>query len=271
MIESFPKILLTAPGGAQAVISLYGAHVTSWITPDGRERLFMSQRADFRPGAALRGGVPVIFPQFSGMGPLPKHGFARTSMWGPLGTRHESPGTATARFCLRDSDETCALWDHRFRLDLAVTVGGPRLEIGLQVANPGAQPFTFTAALHTYLRVDDIDAVTIAGLEGRAYREYGVDGVQDAAPLRIVGEVDRIYWQVPGPIVLHDGGHTVQVTASGFPDAVIWNPGPEKADALADMEPDGYRHMVCIEAAVIGNPVTLASGGVWHGSQALLI
>jgi glucose-6-phosphate 1-epimerase len=61
----------------------------------------------------------------------------------------------------------------------------------------------------------------------------------------------------------------MRVTASGFPDTVIWNPGPEKAAALVDMEPDGYRSMLCIEAAVIGQPVKLEPGAAWRGTQTL--
>jgi glucose-6-phosphate 1-epimerase len=61
--DDFPKVRLSAPDGACADVFLHGGHVASWQTPDGQERLFFSQRAQFGPGAALRGGVPVIFPQ----------------------------------------------------------------------------------------------------------------------------------------------------------------------------------------------------------------
>lgn len=269
MAGPFPKITLATPDSAQAAIYLHGAHVASWITPDGRERLFISERADFQPGAALRGGVPVVFPQFSGLGSLPKHGLVRTTSWEWLGTETGESGTETAHFRLRDSEQTRALWNHAFQLDLAVTVGGPQLHMALHVANTGAAPFTFTAALHTYLRVDDIAAVTVEGLENLPYRQFGIDAVQDDTPLRIRGETDRIYWAVPGPIRLCEADHTVQVTASGFPDAVVWNPGPEKTAALPDMAPDGYQRMLCIEAASIGAPVTLPPGAVWDGSQTL--
>src|SRR5436305_1852990 len=76
-----PKLILVAPDGARAEIYLHGAHVTSWIPAGDGERLFLSASSAFRPGAAIRGGVPVVFPQFSDRGPLPKHGFARTSEW----------------------------------------------------------------------------------------------------------------------------------------------------------------------------------------------
>ena len=62
----------------------------------------------------------------------------------------------------------------------------------------------------------------------------------------------------------------MRVTARGFPDAVIWNPGPEIADALVDMEPEGYRSMLCIEAAVIGQPVRLEPSTMWRGTQTLV-
>ena len=63
-------------------VYLHGAHVTSWKPArDHDERLFLSERSEFRAGTAIRGGIPVIFPQFAAEGPLPRHGFARTSEW----------------------------------------------------------------------------------------------------------------------------------------------------------------------------------------------
>jgi glucose-6-phosphate 1-epimerase len=181
----------------------------------------------------------------------------RASAWQYLGAETGAAGSAVARFQLRDTQETRRLWDHGFRLDLAVAVGGPGLDIGLQVTNTDAQPFDFTAALHTYFRVQDIAAVMVEGLGGLPYREFGADGIQHESELHITGEIDRIYWNVPGPVTLHDTGQTVRVTAGGFPDAVVWNPGPDKGATLSDLEPEGYRHMLCIEAAVIGQPVGL--------------
>lgn len=267
----FPKILSVTEDGAQTEIYLHGGHVASWRTPDGRERLFLSPKTVLGHSAALRGGIPVVFPQFSGNGPLIKHGFARLVPWEWTGTQTNPAGTATTRLKLRETDETRHIWDHAFQLELTVTVGGAQLEITMQAANTGVQPFAFTAALHTYLHVDDLAAVSVEGLEGRPYREFDVDYVQPQSPLRIEGEVDRIYWNVPGPVTMRDGSQTIQVTAKGFPDAVVWNPGPEKCSTLVDMEPEGYRHMLCIEAVAIGHPVTLAPGEVWSGSQTLSV
>jgi len=148
-------------------------------------------------------------------------------------------------------------------------VGGFQFEVGLDVTNTGSQPFEFNAALHTYQRVDAIEAISVEGLEGRPYREFGVDGVEPDAPLRIQGEVDRIYWAVPGPITVREGARAMLVSARGFPDAVVWNPGPVLATRLPDMEPDGYRTMLCVEAVAIGAPVRLAPGASWQGAQTL--
>src|SRR5258705_11634652 len=81
-VGGLPLVKLRAADGATADVYLHGAHVTSWRpTPGDEERLFLSARSEFRPGTAIRGGIPVIFPQFAAEGPLVRHGFARTSEW----------------------------------------------------------------------------------------------------------------------------------------------------------------------------------------------
>src|SRR6478735_9573563 len=101
-LGGLPGIRLYGPGGAQATILRHGAHVTSWATADGRERLFLSERAVLAPGKAIRGGVPIVFPQFSGRGTLPKHGFARVLPWEFAGAERQDDGRACAEFLLVD-------------------------------------------------------------------------------------------------------------------------------------------------------------------------
>ena len=76
-----PAMHLRAPDGAQATVLLHGAHTVSWIPAGDQERLYLSPLAVAGPGQSVRGGVPVIFPQFNAQGPLPRHGFARDRAW----------------------------------------------------------------------------------------------------------------------------------------------------------------------------------------------
>ena len=62
-------VRLRGEDGASALVALHGAHLLSWIPADGCERLFLSERARYDAGAAIRGGVPVIFPHFAARGP----------------------------------------------------------------------------------------------------------------------------------------------------------------------------------------------------------
>ena len=134
-----PKLTLTAPDGARAEVYLYGAHVTSWIPAGGagEERLFMSRVSAFKPGAPIRGGVPLVFPQFGGGGPLPLHGIIRIQSW-ELAALDECDGRATATLRLVDSDATRALWPHAFQTELTVTVGGNELIVMLAVVRTRA-------------------------------------------------------------------------------------------------------------------------------------
>lgn len=271
-------ITLTASGGARAVVLPQGAQVVSWTPADGEERLFLSQHPSGGPGG-LRGGVPVIFPQFGGFGSLPFHGFARGLLWDlvaaashPDDGRPHGPGDgeAMAEFALRDSEATRAVWPHAFRATLTVHAGGPRLRVALGVTNTGAQPFSFTAALHTYIRVADLAQTTLEGLAGLRYFDHqngDVMRMESEPRVGFNGPVDRIYYGVPGAIVAHEPGRQLRIEAAGFPDAVVWTPW---TGAVKNLESDGYRHFVCVEAAAVQTPITLAPGGRWRGEQTLI-
>jgi glucose-6-phosphate 1-epimerase len=267
-----PLVSIRADDGATAEIRRHGAHVTSWRpAPAGEERLFLSATSEFTEGTAIRGGVPIIFPQFGPDGPLPRHGFARTTTWAMGGIGRASNGMAEADFVLRDSDETRAIWDAAFMATTKVRLISDQLAITLVVENLGESAFTFTAALHTYLRVRDVRDVTISGLRGGRYRVPGsaalIDDTEDC--VRVGDYLERIYVEAPSRIVLRDGTHSVLLAAEGFPDAVLWNPGAEGAANIRDIEPGGERRFVCIEAAVIQTPVTLGPRRRWMGTQTL--
>ncbi|WP_036517635.1 D-hexose-6-phosphate mutarotase [Nevskia soli] len=267
------RLLLTAADGARAEIYQHGAHITSWVPAGGSEQLYLSRKAQFKPGAAIRGGVPVIFPQFAGEGPLPKHGFARGLSWRLVTASQAGQGSATAVFGLDDDDTTRAIWPHPFKAELRVTLGGAALETMLSVENTGESEISFTAALHTYLRVAEIGEVRLHGLQGLHYRDTaqgGVAAVESAEQLRIEGEVDRIYFSAPARLELSGAPGRLHIESAGFPDAVVWNPGAERGAALSDLDQGGYRNFLCVEAAAVGIPVKLAPGARWSGTQRLL-
>lgn len=266
-----PAMLLETRGGARAVVALHGAQLLSWTPARGRDWIFLSERADFAHGKAIRGGVPICFPQFAALGPLPKHGLVRTRSWRAAGKRIVD-GEPVVTLALEPDAELRALWPHPFRLQLAVRLGDSRLQLELSVENTGAAPLSFTAALHGYFAVGDVEAVTIGGLQGLEYRDAAAGDalrVEQGDAVSIRGEVDRVYHSVPGELVLREPDRALSIRAEGFPDAVVWNPGPERCAALPDMAPDGWRRMLCVEAGAIRTPIVVPTGRSWRGSQRL--
>jgi glucose-6-phosphate 1-epimerase len=265
----FPKIVLTTPGGARAEIYQHGAHVASWIPANDTERMFLSAKSAFETGAAIRGGVPVVFPQFSQLGPLPKHGLVRTQPWEMLPA---ADNAATLR--IRETEDTRRLWPHAFEAQLTVKLEDASLALGLAVMNTDDRPFTFTCALHTYLRVHDIAQTQIEGLHGRPYRD-AVRGnqnfIEEEAVLRFAGETDRVYHGPAADVIVREPDRALTIRQAGFVDTVVWNPGAQLGATLPDLETDGYRRYVCVEAALADTSVTLEPQATWRGSQILMV
>ena len=253
---ALPAVRITATDGAEATVTLYGAHLVSWKSRDGKERLFCSVRSALDGSRAIRGGVPVIFPQFAERGAGMRHGFARVSTWRLADSGVGEEG-AFAVFALTRSDLTQAIaqqFPHGFELRLKVALADQGLLLALDVRNTGDDDFAFSAALHTYFAVDALDGVAVHGV------------TQDA--LAIGDKHDEIYRSVSGPLALAHAGGELVLSQSGFTDAVLWNPGAADSAQLADMEDDEYQRFVCIEPALIA-PLTLRPGGAWRGEHTI--
>ncbi|RZL63237.1 MAG: D-hexose-6-phosphate mutarotase [Variovorax sp.] len=265
-----PALQASLDDGSTVVVALHGAHVLSWITADGIERLYLSPDAVFDGEAAIRGGIPVCCPQFNQRGALPKHGFMRNVPWRLVDS--DNHDTLTLR--LEDSAATLALWPHAFEATLAVSPLPRGLRTALTLRNTGTAPFSFTAALHTYLRVDDIADVRLEGLQGAARWDAvrDVRQTEETPALAFSAEFDSVYAAPAHPLRLTDVAPrgTLQIAQSpSCTETVVWNPGAALSAKLADMPDDGYRHMLCVEAAHIDAAVLLAAGAEWQGWQQL--
>lgn len=270
-------VLLEHPSGSTVRITRHGAQVMSWTDAAGRERLYLSRHTRSGADASIRGGVPVIFPQF-GTGPLPKHGFVRTRDWSLVA---HLPTRATFR--IADDDVSRALWPHRWTVELHVELSDA-LVVRMHVRNTGDAQFAFTAALHNYFLVDDIASSAIRGLGGVAYHDKTVATIagstasdaselQRDAELVIAGETDRVYVGGPRSVSIEQAidMSSTHVAADGFGDWVVWNPWRDAAAALGDMPPDDYRRFVCVEAGRVESPIVLAPGAEWTGAETMTV
>jgi len=266
-----PALRAAGGDGSAFVVSLHGAQLLSWTTSDSAERLYLSPRAVFDGQAAIRGGVPICCPQFNQRGMLPKHGFMRNLPWENRGV---DPNSGELVLRLRDNPATRKLWPHSFEARLHVGMGPGRLRTTLTLLNVDHAPFSFAAALHTYLRVDDIAEVRLEGLQGANRWDSLRDDrhVETAPALRFDAEFDSVYAAPAKPMRLVQPSGTLEITQSAScSETVVWNPGAVLGAKLADMPEDGYRHMLCVEAARIDEQVLLLPGAQWQGWQQLRV
>jgi dihydroxy-acid dehydratase len=139
----------------------------------------------------------------------------------------------------------------------------------LATTNTGAAAVKIGEALHTYLQISDIGAVSVAGLEGCDFH----DKVGETArrkqrdAIAFEGEVDRVYVDTPADCVIVDPGfkRRIRIAKTGSLSTIVWTPWIGKAEKMGDLGKGksgaGWREMVCVESAnAMDNVVTVAPG-----------
>jgi len=271
--NGLPCVTLKHTSGASALVFVYAAHLASWKSSSGEEELFVSSATEYGGGKAIRGGVPVCWPQFADRGPYGKHGFARNSdKWKIVRTSTEPYPTVVLG--LTDDEATRAAWPFPFEVRYSVTLDGPdSVSTSLTVINTSdKETMEFTTALHTYFRCPKVADVKLLGLQGVTYEDSTKareKAVQEEEELSIEGEVDRVYLNTPSEAYIVDkpNGRALKILKMGFEDAVVWNIGAERAGGLKDLGAGEWQNYVCYEAAKIGKPAKLGPKTSWTAGQ----
>jgi D-hexose-6-phosphate mutarotase len=256
-----PKAVVSA-GPSTAEIYLHGAHVTQFQKRGGAPLLFLSERSGFGPQVPIRGGVPICFPWFGPREDGPAHGLARLAEWRVLGAS-AAEDAVTIRLTLPPLG---GQWDS-LDTTFAVTISDA-LTMELTTTRTGGDGgLRVESCLHTYLRVEDISAVAITGLQDAPFDDFafgagGARHVEHQPALRIVQETNRVYPGHTGAVEIHDRplGRVIRVEKSGSRSTVIWNPSTTQ-QMPADFDQAEHRRMLCVESGnVKQDAVTLAAG-----------
>lgn len=269
-----PKVRVTHPE-AEGEIYIHGAHVTSWKPRGFEEVLYVSPRARWEAGRAIRGGIPICFPWFgakAGDPSAPSHGFVRLKAWQRQSIRQQSDGVCVSMFT-EDEESTQKWWPAEFRLLQRVTFGA-QLTMELGLTNAGTTSLRFEEALHTYFVVGQVQSVRVKGLEGTRYIDEA-DHKQEKSQqgdVVIAGETDRLYLNTAHEVEIEDPslGRRIRIAKENSLSTVVWNPWKEKARSLIDLGEDQWPHMLCIETCNVGEFAVALEPGQQHTMKATI-
>lgn len=237
----------------QAKVSVYGGHVLSWQPTNQRPVLWLSDKAEYQAGKAIRGGIPICWPWF---GPLldeqgsnqGNHGFARTNQW-QMTSLSITEEDVTLVLCFKGEHKHTS-WQHAFEVEQTL-VFSEQLTQRLSIKNLGSSLLPFGHALHSYFAVSDPKNVQLPALEGVSFDDKITGEKQQTGALTdCVGPLDRIYYDNNQQFITDTGWQrTIKVTSKNSAQWVVWNPGKEIAATMADVHSEGENEYVCLEAA----------------------
>lgn len=228
--------------------------------------IFYESPLCFCQSVALRGGQPVLFPQFADRGALKKHGFARDVAWELVSDVREF--TRHRVILMREFVAgEFVNWPHEARLALDIECSSDIVKQTLIVENIGKNSFTWTGGVHPYFAVHDLMTAKLYGLMGASYTDR-------YAPERPLSGEDVLRWSeapceklfnvAPG-LILDTGSCKIKLETSGFDQWMVWNPGKEGAKALEDLPDADWNKFVCVEPVCVDRPVLLKPGEKFVG------
>ena len=208
-------------------------------------------------------------------------------------------------FQMQHSDETLAVWPHKFQLNYIVELEeGGTISTELRCKNTDDSVWKCQTLLHTYCRIPDITTLEVSGFKNIRYvdqlnpyakNKNAILAIEKREKATVDCEVDRILHddlinnKIPDIRLDYTGnsgscctllikkeatydsgtGNDTNDTAQLPCDVVFWNAWVDKCKSLGDMDNDAYKNYVCIEPGTVSNFVPVESNAVLSLKQTL--
>ena len=238
-----------------------GAQVLHAALRSGLELLYLSPLVASFPDHPIRGGIPLMFPQFGESGPLRKHGFVRDLQWTLVDEREDAVSKKIS-YLLDIKATDFPEWPFDASLQLNASVGLDSFTIELSILNSGNENFSFTGGFHPYFAISSRKDIQVNGLEALPFRD-SFPG-ENAFELNGDGLVERQYMG-DAEIQFYNGSHWLKLTSSGFDSWMVWNPGRTGASNISDLPDADWDKFICIEPILLAKPIILEPGKTLNG------
>ncbi|MEY2776766.1 MAG: hypothetical protein RLY30_864 [Pseudomonadota bacterium] len=264
------ETLVLTNGSERMVYQLTGAQVLQFECA-GRPLAYVSPLGD-GPGKTVRGGLPVLFPQFGDRGPLRKHGWARDVAWALVREEATEAG-CSLEMQLNVAQNDYSDWPHSARLTLHVHLDRSSLEMTLRVLNTGSTAFDWAGGLHPYWATSDVLRSELLGLEGiRVQDRYQSDRtVESGQSVVWTGAPCERLYEGKASLTFRTPYHTLGLSMTGFDQWMVWNPGESGAAAIPDLPDSDWKQFVCIEPVLVDRRSVLKPGDAFEGSLRVVI
>lgn len=220
-----------------------------------------------QPDRCVRGGQPVLFPQFAESGPLKKHGFVRDLVW-RICEDTQSEEQHSVVYATEVSAKDFPEWPYEAALILSVEARPGCISQKLNIKNTGNATFSWTGGLHPYFLIGNYREASLDGLEGVRYFDRYAPGVQYIQSGPVVwneAPCEKLFDRAP-ELKLWTGTNCLTLQTEGFDQWMVWNPGLDGAKSITDLPDEDWNKFVCIEPVCVDRPVSLRQGEVFQGA-----
>ena len=239
-----------------AVISLYGGQVLSWQPKNQQPVFWLSDNAQYIEGKAIRGGIPLCWPWFGAfkgdnqevVNSAGNHGFARQRTW-QVSLVELDAKQAKIVLSLTGKNE-CENWPEKYLLQQEL-IFSETFAQKLVMTNLSENPMQYSGALHSYFSVSHPENIEINSLDEALFDDKLTGKVKVKDKLsHCIGPIDRIYHSSQRQeIIDHEWQRKIIVCSTNCQQWVLWNPGKDIAEGMADIHLGGENEYVCLEAA----------------------
>lgn len=228
------------------------------------ELLYLSPLSQIGTKQTLRGGIPVLFPQFGNFGNLKKHGFVRDLNW-KLINEGNNQNDLFVEYEYVIAKDHFLDWKHSAKLNLKASVINNLFNITLQILNIGDSSFEFTGGLHPYFKINSRSAIKINGLESSSFEDTFPEIRFELSSDRVI---ERLYF-TNKDIFFNNGYNNLVIKTKGFESWMIWNPGKDLSKSINDLPDDDWNKFICIEPIIKKNAMLLKPNETFKGELAV--